>query len=248
MLRSRNIDIFKKPTQSLRFLYYFSQNIYIVKPAYIDIHSHQKISHPHQGIQSFNAQDLLSDIEFPEVFSLGLHPWNISNTDIKKALPILDSLSDNPQLVAIGECGLDRAVSTNFETQKEVFISQLRIANNRNKAIIVHCVRAFSDILSILKEEKPSIPIIFHAYSGNADILQKLIKYNTYFSCGHDLFDERSKANRIINHIPLNRLFLETDDWNGSIEDIYDIASKKIGKSLLELRHQIYYTYKSLIL
>lgn len=219
-----------------------------MKPAYIDIHSHHKIPPPYQGIQNFDAKDLLSDIEFPEVFSLGLHPWNISSIDINKTLPILDSLSDNPQLVAIGECGLDRAVSTNFETQKEVFISQLQIANKRNKPIVVHCVRAFSDFLAILKQEEPDVPIIFHAYSGNADILQKLIKYNAYFSCGHDLFDERSKASRIINHIPLNRLFLETDDWNGSIEEIYKIAATKLNISLIELRHQIYYTYKSLIL
>ena len=150
---------------------------YIMESPYIDIHSHNKISHNHLGIQNFYVQDIETDIVFPDTFSLGLHPWHISKSNMKSSLQMLESLSDNPQLAAIGECGLDRAISVNFDLQKEAFLFQLQLAEKQDKALIVHSVRAFSDFLSILKQEKPNIPLIFHAYTGNHDILKKLFMF-----------------------------------------------------------------------
>ncbi len=216
--------------------------------AYINIHSHHEIVSPHLGIQNFHAHELLKQNHFPSSYSIGLHPWFIKHEDHNVILSQMRNIINNPDIKAIGECGLDRAISVDIELQKEIMIAQLEMADQHGKALIVHNVRAFSDMLAILKKYRPSIPILFHAYSGNKDIMQRLMQFNVYFSFGHALFNEESKASRVLTDIPLNRLFFETDDWDGDIEEIYSIASQRIGRSIIELRNQIYYTYKSLFL
>ena len=213
---------------------------------YINIHSHNSIENNIIGIKNYQIHDITIDTQFPNAYSIGIHPWHISKLNITESLKQLENLADNPQLKAIGECGLDRSIASNFDIQRKVFISQLHIADRNNKAIIIHNVRAFSDILEILKQEKISIPIIFHAFNGNKDIMQKLMKYDVYFSIGSDIFKTNSKAQRIISDIPINRLFMETDEWTGNIEDIYSEVSKHIGRSIIDIRNQVYYSFKSL--
>jgi TatD DNase family protein len=214
---------------------------------YINIHSHSNIEGNCIGIKNFLIQDIRIDTIFPAAYSIGIHPWHISKLNIKNSLQQLENLADNSQLKAIGECGLDRAVASNFDLQREVFIAQIRIAAKYNKAIIIHNVRAFSDILEVFKQEQISIPVIFHAFNGNKVIMQKLMKYDVYFSIGSDIFKENSRSQRIIADIPINRLFMETDEWTGGkIEDIYSEVSKHIDRSIIDIRNQIYYSYKSL--
>ena len=215
---------------------------------YIDIHTHNKIEQPNIGIENFDIEDIRSNQVFPNSYSLGLHPWNLSNSSVDNLLMLLENLADNNKVKAIGECGIDRVVSIDINLQKEVFQYQLELAERLGKSIIVHNVRAFSDMLETLKKTKPSIPIIFHAFSGNEEIIKKLLHFNSYFSFGKDLFNENSKASRIIAKVPRNCLFLETDNWNGNIIDVYKEASNRLNISIIELRSQIYYSYKNLFL
>jgi len=219
-----------------------------MKSPYIDIHSHRKIELPNIGISSMFVQETTIGMDFDSPFSIGLHPWHISKTDYQEALKNMEFFIEQPMLKAIGECGLDRSIAVNYDLQKEVFLSQLIMADLHDKLLIVHNVRAFADFLSILKQEKPNIPLLFHAFNGNADILNKLLQFNTFYSFGKDLEKENSKASRIINKIPINRLFLETDNSEIRIEDVYSIAASKIGISVEKLKNQIYYNYKSLLL
>jgi len=215
---------------------------------YIDIHSHNKIETPNIGIRSMFIQETTIGMDFDSAFSIGLHPWHISKINYKEALKNMKFFTEQPMLKAIGECGLDRSISVNYDLQKEVFLSQLVLADLYDKPLIIHNVRAFADFLSILKQEKPNIPLLFHAFNGNADILNKLLQFNTFYSFGKDLEKKNSKASRIISKIPINRLFLETDDSDINIEGIYSIAASKIGISIEKLKNQIYYNYKSLFL
>ncbi len=215
---------------------------------YINIHSHNKIAPPFEGIENFNIEDINSNQIFPLSYSIGLHPWNLNKNNVDSLLMQLENLAYNNEVKAIGECGIDRVVSKDINLQREVFYYQLELAERLNKAIIIHNVRAFSDMLEILKKLKPNIPLIFHGFTGNQEILKKLLQYNSYFSFGYNLFNENSKASRIISKVPRNCLFLETDEWEGRIDEIYAIASKKLNISIIELRSQIYYSYKSLFL
>ena len=219
-----------------------------MKSHYIDIHSHSKIESPNIGISSIYIQKTTIGMDFDSAFSIGLHPWHILKTNHQEALHNLELFVEQPMLKAIGECGLDRSIAVDFELQKYVFLSQLHLADLYDKLIIVHNVRAFADFLSILKQEKPNVPLLFHAFNGNSDIPKKLLAFNTFYSFGKDLFQDNSKASRIISQVPINRLFLETDDSNINIEEIYSIAASKTGINEEKLKNQIYYNYKSLFL
>ncbi len=219
-----------------------------MKSPFINIHSHKDISPNNLGIKSLHIQETTIETNFSREFSIGLHPYHILKKNYKEALKNIELLIEQPMLKAVGECGLDRSIAINFDLQKEVFLFQLKLADSHDKPLIVHNVRAFADFFSILKQEKPNIPLLFHAFNGNADILSKLLQFNTFFSFGKDLLNNNSKASRIINKVPINRLFLETDDSDVKIENIYSIAATRIGISIDKLRNQIYYTYNNLVL
>ncbi len=213
---------------------------------FVNIHSHKPISSLTVGIESFCVHDLSFDHQWPQSYSVGIHPWYIHKTDVKQAIKQLGYMADDANFKAFGECGLDRAIARDFDIQYSVFIQQIKLAEEFNKPVIIHNVRAFADILGLLKKEKPAVPFIFHAFNGNLDILNKLLKHNVYFSIGHDIFKNNSKTQRILEHIPLNRLFFETDEWEGDISEIYSQASKMLNVEMGVLKTNAYYNYKSI--
>lgn len=85
-------------------------------------------------------------------YSAGLHPWYIDETGWKTSFEALKQFSLQNQVIAIGECGLDKVCKTSFSLQQEVFIAQLLWANEINKPLIIHCVKAFDEILGLLKK------------------------------------------------------------------------------------------------
>ncbi|OYT10420.1 MAG: hypothetical protein B6I18_09240 [Bacteroidetes bacterium 4572_112] len=214
--------------------------------SFIDIHTHNALSDSQAGIQSFCIQDISFNQQWPSSFSVGIHPWHIHKVDVTQALKQLEYIACEKDMKAIGECGLDRAIARNFDLQLSAFISQIKIAEAFDKPMIIHNVRAFSDFLSILKNEKPAIPFVFHAFNGNKDILNKLMRFNVYFSIGADVLKDNSKALRILPFIPLNRLFIETDEWEGDIAELYQKISELKSIDVEKLKNQLYYNYKNI--
>jgi TatD DNase family protein len=202
--------------------------------------------------------DLLSVLNlFPEEFdqikedglySIGLHPWEICKGDREKKIEIVKVHGARPEVIAVGEIGLDK-YKEEFDLQKDVFIRQIEIAKTLQKPIIIHCVKAFSELSEILKLTKPPLPVILHRYSGNKTIVDQLIKYNCFFSFGHELFNERSKTHRVFKAIPLSRIFLETDDSDYDIEDIYkkaaDLKEIKPDDLILAIRNNFARCFKT---
>ena len=192
---------------------------------YIDIHTHS--SQHIDGVfslQSFFIED--SQKKTKQHFSAGIHPWNIVNNNSAK-LMTLSSVLQNNKLLAIGEIGLDKMNNyENYTKQIKVFTEQLKIADNVKKPVIIHCVKAFSDIQKILKELQPKIPLIFHGFNENIQIAKQLLKYNSYFSFGEYLFRSNYKAKKVFTQIPSNRIFLETDESDLSIQNIYKKAAE----------------------
>jgi len=201
---------------------------------YIDIHSHKKGNKTSSVFAIFNSP-LSADIPANNFFSTGCHPWDVGETTIAFIEEQLNSIIGNDKLIAIGEIGLDRHIETDIEIQKEAFETQLNIAIKNKKPVIIHCVRAYSDLMSILKNRRIEIPMILHDYNGNRIQTEKLLTFNCYFSFGKSLFQDRIKLNETFRKIPLNRLFLETDDSNITIESVYAKAAEIRSISLSQL-------------
>ena len=88
-----------------------------------------------------------------------------------------------------------------------------------------------------------TLPIIIHGYNNNTIIANQLLKNEFYLSFGKAIMNENSNASKIISTIPIEKLFLETDDSEISIEDIYNAAAKCINVEPELLKIDIYKNY-----
>lgn len=188
---------------------------------FINIHTHNKNCNKNCIINLF--PDETNFIEDNKLYSIGIHPWEVSKVDISGQLKTVEKHSHKKNIIAIGEIGLDK-YHENFELQKKTFLKQVEIAKSVDKPIIVHCVKAYSELLEMLKKEKLQIPVLIHRYSGNKTIAKELVKFGCFLSFGHELFNSKSKVQKVFKQQPLENIFLETDDSEISIEKIYEKA------------------------
>lgn len=129
-------------------------------------------------------------------------------------------LQENPH-AGLGECGLDKgpkAPSDTFTDQIEAFEAQLQLAQELQRPVSIHCVKAYSQIHSSLVNLKLSIPVVLHAWTGSADMTAALIKAlpNVYFSLNGYLTKlAPEKVIPMVQSIPLDRLLIESDCPDG---------------------------------
>jgi TatD DNase family protein len=177
-------------------------------------------------------------------FSVGIHPWYLP-IDVENAIRWLRFEASQDDVLAVGEVGLDKVISTNFQSQTDVFIACVRLAEELEKPLIIHCVRANEEILMLKKLLKPIQPWIMHGFSGHPNTAKSLISNGLYLSFGSG-FLKNEKAAESLATIPANRFFLETDNKTGIfIEDIYDAAAQIRDWNLIKLREQIWVNFIS---
>lgn len=210
---------------------------------FVNVHTH-KPSEKHIAIVNQFVHELSMDVEFFSPVSLGIHPWHIQKMKVDEALLVLKQACHHRNVYAIGECGLDRAISINFEKQEEAFLKQNEIAAEHDLPLIIHSVRAYSDFLRLMKEGQNKSSWIFHGFRGNYQIAKKLIDFGAYLSFGASLLKEDAKSIEIIKKIPLQRMLFETDDSNVSIESIYQKAAELRSIALGEFMSHIYQNFK----
>lgn len=142
--------------------------------------------------------------------SVGVHPHSASEF-CDDDLIVLEKLTKNEKVVAIGEIGLDYHYDFSpREIQKKVFISQLDLAKKLNKPIIVHSREATSDTLEVLKNY--DLKGVVHCFSGSAETAKIYLDMGYYIGfTGVVTFDNAQKAQQAVESIPLERLLLETD-------------------------------------
>ena len=187
---------------------------------YIDIHSHKAP----QGNTSTTIQNLwegweqMGDDKF---YSIGLHPWHLAEWET--ALPLLETASAKDNVIAIGECGLDRICETDFAVQMQVFEAQIEIAVRLGKPLIIHCVRAWDEVFRMLRGVK--VPVVFHGFNKGAAVLEQMCATGYYVSFGSALLVPDSNARKHLPFVPASRFFLETDTSEMSIETLYQEAA-----------------------
>jgi len=209
---------------------------------FVNIHTHK----PENGdIILLNAfPDALQSSD--KYYSYGIHPWDIDNIDVESQIEIIDKISSENKILALGETGLDRAIKSSMDKQKEIFIKQLDIANKYNLPVIIHCVRTWNDILSIRKNGKYQNPWIFHGYNGNLQTANQIIKAKCYLSFGK-LLIINNKLQDVFLKLPIDHIFLETDDSNLKIEEVYDKAAELYDICIDDLKLSIFKNFTTLL-
>ena len=204
---------------------------------YFDIHSHHVGKLPaSRTIVNVNSDfNRLPDYEF---LSVGLHPWHLQASTAEAAFHNLKTAVQQTNIIAIGECGLDKACETDFELQSHYFNLQLDLAVETGKPLIIHCVRAFEETLQLLNQRiNGKVPVIFHGFTKNQSTADRILSCGYYLSFGKHLADEKTTA--VFLQCPINRIFLETDNSQLPISTIYQLAAEAKGISIDLLYREI---------
>lgn len=195
----------------------------------LDIHTHN-LSANNAIINLYENFDAL---ENQKLYSIGLHPWYVKdNESIWQAF--LKS-SGHKNVVAIGECGLDKLANTDWQLQTKMFTHQITLANQLQKPLIIHCVKAWSECLFLLK--KATVPVLFHGFNNAEQIAQSIVDRGFYLSFGKSL--QKESIIKVLKTIPINKVFFETDDSSLSISEIYKMAASVLNIELNTLILQI---------
>lgn len=178
-------------------------------------------------------------------YSYGLHPWYINEETIDEDLKKLRVKGTEKNCLAIGECGLDKLSKVDFDKQLFVFKEQIKLANDIKKPLIIHCVKAFNELINCLNLNNNEVPVIIHGYNNNENIARVLKDYGCFFSFGKALLGYDSNASKVIKNIGKNYIFLETDDAELSIKYVYAKASELLGVNLEIVQEQVSENFES---
>ena len=154
--------------------------------------------------------------EHTEPRAFGIHPWDAEKVDIA-TLDECDSFAEED---AIGEIGLDFACEIDREQQERLFCRQLEIAQRLGKPVILHCVKAFEPTLNLLSRYSLKA-VIFHGFIGSKEQAETALKRGYYLSFGHRT-RHSPKSIEALRIVPLNRIFVETDESDRTIEAMYE--------------------------
>ena len=134
--------------------------------------------------------------------------------------------------VPIGEVGLDwhPKWKATRHAQIEVFERFMTIAEELNRPVVVHCVRAHHEILRLLKRH-PKTTLYLHDYRGNSAISAQYLRYNTYF--GLSILHWSTRTNELIKNIPVDRLLIETDECVSSNVVSAQVLNRSISEALV---------------
>ncbi|MFV8783353.1 TatD family hydrolase [Microbulbifer sp. SA54] len=151
--------------------------------------------------------------------AVGVHPWwaadlAVSVARLQQAIVerVTKERAGSGRVVAVGECGLDKSIATSLADQEAVLRPQLAAACELELPVIVHCVKAHSEILALLKVFRPARGGVIHAFSGSAEIAREYWKLGFRLGIGGTITYERAaKTRRTVSEVPLESLLLESD-------------------------------------
>jgi TatD DNase family protein len=199
---------------------------------WIDCHTHGAVAK--NGFTLVNTVCLQSEFHSPS--SLGIHPWWLGPYPEKQLIDWIETHLENPHVLAIGECGLDRLHPVPLAEQMRIFEYHIEWAQSLNKPMILHCVRAFPEIIQLLKPVA-RVPIIFHGFRGSWQKAQDLIHRGYYLGIGPP---KTSSDRQLLQQLPLEQILLETDDSGVDIESVYNQVAMAKSISIEVLKKRLY--------
>jgi len=156
-------------------------------------------------------------------FSISLHPWDINQ---EFEIEQLNSFATHPLCIAIGETGLDK-LRPNLSLQEDIFRAHIRIAKQVQKPLIIHCVKAYDQCLSILEQEGFKHGVLFHGFNKHPNLASQLIKKGFYISLGAFFLKENPNFERFLIQNNFKGVMFETDnDALLHVESLYQKAKQ----------------------
>ncbi|RKZ42042.1 MAG: TatD family deoxyribonuclease [Gammaproteobacteria bacterium] len=180
--------------------------------------------------------------------SVGIHPN--SSPDLIVEVSTLTNLADDPNVIAIGETGLDYFRSIGDLTwQQQRFRTHIQAAKEIGKPLIIHSRNAISDTLRILREEKAAdVGGIMHCFVEDWEVAQQVMNMGFYISfSGIVTFKNAKVSQSVAKQVPLNVMLVETDSpylapvpYRGKTN--YPAYVKQVAEFIAKLRNESFET------
>lgn len=207
---------------------------------YIDIHTHKNLKSDHIQIRvkDFTKGETLSS----KFDAIGIHPWSLPISNLDGVLADFEKYIALHTPWLLGEMGIDRAIDSNVNEQKELFKHQIKLATKyKINALVIHSVKAYSDVLELLIHSNYKGRLLLHDFNSNIATADQFNRhFETYFSFGHKLFKPQTNAAKSFLEIAREQILLETDDSPDLlISEVYNQAAELLKIDLKTLSEQM---------
>lgn len=210
---------------------------------YFDIHTHSRRSDG--SVQILNVLPGATASTVGAWSSIGLHPWYLTAENKDAQLEAVERHAGTGAVKLIGECGFDRLRGPTMAVQHSAFRQQAELAVACAKPLIIHCVRAFDELLPYGRKYASQVPMIIHGFHKSPELARQLQRHGFLLSFGAAIMQEDSNAAVALQQTG-PPFFLETDDNPTSIQRIYERAAFLRNITVDELKAIIFAGWKTL--
>ena len=198
---------------------------------FFNIHTHSLV-HPESEILA-QSPGLFPSDKLPVYTSIGIHPWFLTEENAESQWKALQKQVSHPSVLAIGEGGLDKLKGPDMELQVKILKQQVALSEEKSLPLIIHCVKAFNELIQLKKELRPHQPWIIHGFRGKEALAIDCIRHGFYLSYGEHFQENALKAT------PQEKLFIETDESEVPVQEIYQSIALVHGIGLQELMESV---------
>ncbi len=186
----------------------------------LDIHTHHAAPQP-EGIINLRIKTEEKPIDFykGQLYSAGIHPWDADRMPDSMFWNRFKDVVSLPEVVAIGECGVDLAKQIPLFIQLQIFKKQIEIAEDLHKPMIIHNVKSTDIICGLRRDLKPVMPWLIHGYRGKPQGASQLVRNGCYIG-----FGEKFNIETLLS-VPEEFILAETDESTLDISDIIKLLS-----------------------
>lgn len=149
--------------------------------------------------------------KYEDVYAtIGYHPSEVDIINMEDINVLRKQLLED-KVVGVGEIGLDYHYGKeDIDKQKELFRTQLKIADDMNLPVVIHSRDATLDTINILKEF-PKVRGIIHCFSGSLETAREYISMGYFLGIGGVVTFKNSNLPKVVEKIGLSHIVLETD-------------------------------------
>lgn len=176
-----------------------------------------RIIMPAIDVASVEKAILLSDAYDGLYAMAALHPSETKDATQEDFEMIVD-LCDHPNVLAIGETGLDYYWDRSFDDKQHDFLREhIRLSIEKDLPIVFHNREAFPDLIRVVEDEKASRPDgdrlcgIFHCFTGSTAEAERIASAGFHVGIGGIVTFKNSDLGKVVAEIPLTQIVLETD-------------------------------------
>ena len=141
----------------------------------------------------------------------GIHP-HAASTFTVSSMDSIRSLLDEPEVVAVGETGLDFHYDNSPRAiQRESFEAHLDLARDTGRPIVVHARSADTDLVEVLQRRGRTVRGVLHCFTGGDELLEAGLEAGWFFSFGGVVTFKSFAGGSQVRRVPWDRLMIETD-------------------------------------